>query len=107
MQELSVPRCKKSGKEGKRPAWLSQHLLVKVKSKGELHRQGQVTWKECRDAARLCRDGVRWAKVQMELHLARDANTKRRDSTGTSARIGRLKRAYPADEQEWQPPVNR
>jgi len=22
-QELSVPRCKKSGKEGKRPAWLS------------------------------------------------------------------------------------
>jgi len=23
VQELSVPRCKKSGKEGKRPAWLS------------------------------------------------------------------------------------
>ena len=22
-QELSVPKCKKSGKEGKRPAWLS------------------------------------------------------------------------------------
>jgi len=23
VQELSVPRCKKSGKEGKRPSWLS------------------------------------------------------------------------------------
>jgi len=45
-QELSDPRCKKSGKEGKRAAWLSQDLLVKLKSKRELHRQwkqGQVS----------------------------------------------------------------
>jgi len=34
-QELSVPWCKKSGKEGKRPAWLSQDLLVKLKGKKE------------------------------------------------------------------------
>jgi len=32
-QELSVPRCKKSGKEGKRPAWLSSDMLAKLKSK--------------------------------------------------------------------------
>jgi len=38
-QELSVPRCKKSGKEGKRPAWLGRDLLVNLKSKRELHRQ--------------------------------------------------------------------
>jgi len=38
-QELSVPRCNKSGKEGKRPAWLSQDLLVKLKGKRELCRQ--------------------------------------------------------------------
>jgi len=52
VQEHSVPRCKKSGKEGKRPAWLSQDLLVKLKSKRELHRQwkqGQVSWEEYRD----------------------------------------------------------
>jgi len=49
VQELSVSGCKKSGKEGKRPAWLSLGMLVKLKSKGELHRQwkqGQVSWEE-------------------------------------------------------------
>jgi len=74
-QELSVPRCEKSGKEGKRLAWLSGDLLVKLKTKRELHRewkQGQVSWEEYKDAARLCRDGVRKSKVRLELNLARD-----------------------------------
>ncbi|KAK4808500.1 hypothetical protein QYF61_005817 [Mycteria americana] len=47
----------------------------------ELHRQwkqGQATWKEYRDAARLCRDGVRKAKVQLELNLARDAKNNKK-----------------------------
>ncbi|KFZ67293.1 hypothetical protein N338_10186, partial [Podiceps cristatus] len=76
-QELSVPRCRKSGREGKKPAWLTRDMLVKLKSKRELHRQwkqGRVTCEEYRDAARLCRDGVRKAKAQLELNLAR--NTK-------------------------------
>jgi len=30
-QELSIPKYKKSGKEGKRPAWLNRDLLVKLK----------------------------------------------------------------------------
>jgi len=30
-------------------------------------KQGQVSWEEHRDAAQLCRDGVRKAKAQMEL----------------------------------------
>ena len=50
-QELLVPGCKKSGKEGKRPAWLSGDLLVRLKSKRELHRQGKqgrVSWEERR-----------------------------------------------------------
>ena len=74
-QELSVPRCKQSGKEGKRPAWLRQGMLIKLRKKRELHRQwkqGQVTWEEYRDAARLCRDEARRAKAWMELNLARD-----------------------------------
>jgi len=41
-QELSIPRCKKSGKEGRRLAWLSQDLLAKLKGKKEMHRQ----WKQ-------------------------------------------------------------
>jgi len=61
-QELSIPRCKKPGKEGKRLAWLSRDPHVKLKGKKEMHRQwkqGQVSWEEYRDAAWLCRDGVR------------------------------------------------
>ncbi|KAK4827894.1 hypothetical protein QYF61_022317 [Mycteria americana] len=75
-QELLIPRCKKSGKEGKGLAWLSQDLLVKLKGKKEMQRQwkqGQVCWEKYTDPARLCRDGVRKAKAQMELNLARDA----------------------------------
>ncbi|KFQ14520.1 hypothetical protein N330_10734, partial [Leptosomus discolor] len=75
-QELSIPRCKISAKEGK-----SQDLLVKLKDKKEMHRQwkqGQVSWKEHRDSAQLCRNGIRKAKVQLELNLARDAKNDKK-----------------------------
>ncbi|KFW69345.1 hypothetical protein AS28_06177, partial [Pygoscelis adeliae] len=80
-QELSIPRCKKSGKEGKRLARMSRDLLVKLKGKKEMHRQrkqGQVCWEEYRDAARLCRGGVRKTKARLELNLARDARNKKK-----------------------------
>ncbi|PKU48865.1 hypothetical protein llap_836 [Limosa lapponica baueri] len=79
-QELLIPRCKKSSKKGKRPAWLNHALLIKLKAKKELHRkfkQDQIAWKEYRYAARLCRDEVRKAKVWLELNLARDAKNKK------------------------------
>jgi len=56
-------------------------MLVKLKSKRELHRQwkqGQVTCEEYRDTARLCRDGVRRDKVWLELNLARDAKNNKK-----------------------------
>ncbi|KFU91186.1 hypothetical protein M959_05608, partial [Chaetura pelagica] len=80
-QEVSIPKCKKSGKVGKRPVWLSQDLLVKLKGKMEIHRQwkrGQVSWEEYRDTAWLCRDEVRKAKVQLELNLARDVKKNKK-----------------------------
>ena len=49
-------------------------LQISLESKKEMHRQwkqGQVTLKEYRYAARLCRDGVRKAKTQLELDLER------------------------------------
>jgi len=76
-----IPRCKKSGKKGKRLAWLSRDLLVKLKGKRELHRQrkqGQVCWEEYRDSARWCRDEVRRVKAQLELNLARDVKNNRK-----------------------------
>ncbi|KFO76748.1 hypothetical protein N303_02927, partial [Cuculus canorus] len=80
VQERSVPVCRKSGRKGKRPAWLSQDLLVKLKKK-ELHRQckqGQGTWDMYRDAARLCRDEVRKAKVHLEMNLAREVKINKK-----------------------------
>ena len=35
------------------------------------------TWEEYRDAVWTCRDGIRKANVQMELHLVRDAKKKK------------------------------
>ncbi|KFR08823.1 hypothetical protein N306_10297, partial [Opisthocomus hoazin] len=80
-QELSIPKCKKSGREGKRPAWLRQEMLVKLRKKKELHRQwkqGLASWEEYREAARLGRDGVRKVKAQLELNLARDAKNNKK-----------------------------
>ncbi|KFQ06524.1 hypothetical protein N330_02323, partial [Leptosomus discolor] len=81
MQWLSIPRCKKQGKQGKRPARLSRYLLSKLKGKKEMHRQwkqGRVSSEEYRDAAQLYRDGVRKAKAQLELNLARDAKNNKK-----------------------------
>jgi len=80
VQELSVPRCKKSDKEVKRPAWLSQDLLVKLKAKRELHRQWkhrQLSWEEYMDAASSYRDVIRKDKARMEQNFARDTKHKK------------------------------
>jgi len=42
-------------------------------------KQGQVSREDYRDAARLCRDGVRKAKAQLELTLARGAKNNEKD----------------------------
>ena len=52
-----------------------------MRKKRELHRQwkqGLASWEEYRDAARLCRDGVRKAKAQLELNLARDVKNNKK-----------------------------
>ncbi|PKU34570.1 hypothetical protein llap_15126 [Limosa lapponica baueri] len=68
--------CKKS-----RLAWRSQDLLVKLKGKKEMHaqwKQVEVSWEDRRDTARLCRDGVRKAKAQLEHNLMRDAKNNKK-----------------------------
>ena len=81
LQELSIPSCNKSGKQGKRMAWLNRGLLIKLKSKNRMRRQwkqGQVPWEECKEVARLCRDGVRKAEAQFELNLERNAKKNKK-----------------------------
>ncbi|KAK4816578.1 hypothetical protein QYF61_017968 [Mycteria americana] len=66
----------------------SDHALVEFtvlrdmgQSKRELHRQwkqGRVTWEEYRNAAHLCRDGLRKVRAQLKLNLARDAKNNKK-----------------------------
>ncbi|KFZ60398.1 hypothetical protein N338_05724, partial [Podiceps cristatus] len=79
-QELSVP-LKKVGRRGRKPARLGKDLLAKLrekKGKYKLWKQGSVAWKEYRDAVWNCRDGIRKAKAQMELSLARDVKNNKK-----------------------------
>ena len=74
-QELSVPLNKKVGRAERKLAWLSKDLLGKLKAKKgiyKLWKQGSVTWEKYRDAIWTCRHGIRIAKAQAELNLARD-----------------------------------
>jgi len=90
-----------------RPAWLSQDLLVKLKGKKELHRQwqqGQVSWEEYRDTAWLCRGGVRKAKEQLELNLARDAKSSEKGFYRYVNQKRKVKESIPLpipNDQDW------
>ncbi|KAK4816005.1 hypothetical protein QYF61_010873 [Mycteria americana] len=100
VQELSISRYKKTGKEGKRPAWLSRDLLVKLKGKKEMHRQ----WKQGHPRypgkrigmlAQLCRDGVRKAKAQLEPSLARHAKNNNKGFYRYVSRKRKVKKSVP------------
>jgi len=106
-QELSVPRCNKSGKEGKRPAWLSQDLLVKLKGKRELCRQWNQekgSREEYRDAAGLSRDELRRARSQLELNLAKDSKNNKKGFYRYVNHKRKVKECLPPhpDEQDCQ-----
>lgn len=76
-QELSTPMCNKYSREGRKPSWLNEDLLVK-QAKGGWHRWwkcGRVPWEEYRNTVWMCRDGIRKAKAQMT--LARDAKNNK------------------------------
>lgn len=82
--------CKKLGKEGRRPAWLCKDHLVKLKHKKEINmqwKQGHTSWEEYRDTAWEFRDGIRNAKDQLEINLARMRKIIRA-STGSLVRKG-------------------
>ena len=73
VQEQAIPLCHKSGKQGRRPAWLSRELLVELQRKKELYnlwKQGQALQEDDRDVVHLCREKTRKAKAQLELKLA-------------------------------------
>lgn len=59
---------------------MSWDLQDKLMDENEMRRQRrhrQVSWEEHRDTAWLCRNGVRKAKAQLDLNLARNTKTNK------------------------------
>ncbi|TRZ12815.1 hypothetical protein HGM15179_014306 [Zosterops borbonicus] len=72
-QEQTVPVCRKTGRRGKRPAWISKEVLDEIRNKKRMYRfwkEGQVPWEVFKGAARECRKKIREAKAQFELQMA-------------------------------------
>ncbi|KAK4825246.1 hypothetical protein QYF61_025645, partial [Mycteria americana] len=72
-QEQAVPRCRKTSQRGRRPAWLTRELWLKLRKKRrvyDLWKKGQATQEDYKGVARLCREKIRRAKTELELNLA-------------------------------------
>ena len=71
-QRQAIPKCWKSSKQGRRPAWLSRDLLElmwKMKMYGHW-KQGQATREDSRDAVCHCREKIHAARARREFKLA-------------------------------------
>ena len=72
----------KSGKGGRRPAWMSKELLAELRRKRKVYgiwKERHATWEECRNVIRICRDAMRKAKVHLELNLAREVKDNKKN----------------------------
>ncbi|KAK4806160.1 hypothetical protein QYF61_001083 [Mycteria americana] len=72
-QERAVPRCRKTSRRGRRPAWLTRELWLELRRKRRVYdlcKKGRATQEDYRGVARLCREKTRRAKAELELSLA-------------------------------------
>ncbi|KAK4823601.1 hypothetical protein QYF61_003801 [Mycteria americana] len=72
-QERAVPRCRKTSRRGRRPAWLTRELWLELRKKRrvyDLWKKGRETQEDYKGVARLCREKIRRAKAELELNLA-------------------------------------
>ncbi|KAK4830772.1 hypothetical protein QYF61_013261 [Mycteria americana] len=72
-QERAVPRCRKTSRRGRRPAWLTRELWLELRKKRrvyDLWKKGRATQEGYKGVARLCREKIRRAKAELELSLA-------------------------------------
>ncbi|KAK4814759.1 hypothetical protein QYF61_026736 [Mycteria americana] len=94
-QEQSVPRCRKTSRWGRRPAWLNRELWLELRKKRRVYnlwKKGQATQEDYKGVARLCREKIRRAKAELELNLATAVKDKKKPSSNTLAAKGELKR---------------
>ncbi|KAK4816200.1 hypothetical protein QYF61_012665 [Mycteria americana] len=72
-QERAVPRCRKTSRQGRRPAWLTRELWLELRRKRrvyDLWKKGRASQEDYKGVARLCREKTRRAKAELELSLA-------------------------------------
>ncbi|KAK4816911.1 LOW QUALITY PROTEIN: hypothetical protein QYF61_024921 [Mycteria americana] len=77
-QEQAVPTCRKTSRQGRRPAWLNRELWLELRKKRrvyDLWKKGQASQEDYKGVVRLCREKIRRAKAELELNLA-TANKK-------------------------------
>ena len=72
-----------------------QGTLRAEKGACKLWKQGHVTWEKYRDAIRTCRRGIRKAKAQAELNLARDVKNNRKTFYGYLVQKRQVKESVP------------
>ncbi|PKU30268.1 glycerol kinase [Limosa lapponica baueri] len=80
-QDRCIPRSKKSGKGGRKPAWMNRELLEKLRWKKKVYRmwkKGLATWEKYRNAVRVCKDAMRKAKAHLELNLTWDVKDNKK-----------------------------
>ncbi|KAK4819386.1 hypothetical protein QYF61_003657 [Mycteria americana] len=71
--EVYLPRCQKTSRRGRRPAWLTRELWLELRKKRrvyDLWKKGRATQEDYKGVARLCRGKIRRAKAELELNLA-------------------------------------
>ncbi|PKU48587.1 rna-directed dna polymerase from mobile element jockey-like [Limosa lapponica baueri] len=72
-EEQAVPMCRKTSRQGRRPAWLNRDLLLDLRNKRRVYnlwKRGQASHEDYKEVVKLCREKIRRAKEQLELNLA-------------------------------------
>lgn len=80
-QEQAIPKCGKSSKRGRTPAWLSRDLPVELRRKRKVYghwKQGQATRRDYGDAVCHGREKVCAAKARLQFKLASPVKDKRK-----------------------------
>src|SRR5699024_12032505 len=72
-QEQAGPLTCKVSQWGRRPAWMSSELFLRLQEKKRIYllwKKERATRKEYKEVVKMCREKIRKAKAQLELNLA-------------------------------------
>ena len=103
LKEPSVFHYRKTSRGGRELAWLGNGLLLRLRDKKDVHtqwKQGHVSPEEHKDAAWTCRDGIRKARSQTELHLSRGVKNNKKEFYKRNGQKRPSKESLPAMKNE-------